>query len=114
VFNFLKSTERLEHDLRQWAVQGWVLTQGESQRHEGEEYVFSLAIKQLAQEVAEKSYSSVQHAKMLRKMEGTISNIGDQFFFLRGIKLVQDLAKRKGWKVMMNGSPASGYQCEIC
>ena|SRR5436309_6741128 len=113
MFNFFKSTENLERELRQWVIDDSVFRLG-IERNEAQEFINDLDIKEVLKKVAETAYYGTQTAKMMRALSGATPSAREQLFFLKGIKLVQDFAKRKGWKVRVNGSPLMGsYQCEI-
>jgi hypothetical protein len=104
MFNFFKSTEALEKSLRQWLVDEEVFRHGDSARRFGEEYVGALDIKRVVEHVLVIACSKMQDEKFLRSVSGPSLSTRESAFFLKGIKLVKDLAKRKGWKVTMNAN----------
>src|SRR3989442_10572022 len=101
MFNFFKSTEALEKSLRQWLVDDWVHGHGESARQFGEEYVRAFDITGVVRNVLGIASSKLQDEKMLRLVSGPTLSTREILFFQKGIKLVEDFLKRRGWKIRM-------------
>jgi hypothetical protein len=111
MFEFLKSTKTLEHNLRDWLVEDIVRRCGESMRAE------AINISQMHERnVLEHAASAVMtwkgNGEFNRVALGKAQPLSEVLHWTKGLRLVNGFSKAKGWQITCSGSPSSGYSCK--
>jgi hypothetical protein len=113
VFDGLKSEKALSREIRDWCYNENLIVMGAEHAYNMRGYVYENSIIEVATDVMERAYSSYTRNKAMGRLTGERGSISENLRYLKGIQLVQKLARKKGWRLIKNGSPAYGYRFEI-
>ena len=113
MFSFLKSTDALATELREWSLEETTRRCDEETRATYRQMIWGDDLKTVAQSVGALCLSRIKNAEMMRQIGGMHIPIFETLRYYNGYKLVESLAKRRGWTVTYHGSMVDGYTCRI-
>ncbi|MDA8990765.1 hypothetical protein N9H45_04490 [Opitutales bacterium] len=112
LFNSFKSTNTLEREVRDWKYDDDCIHLGERKAYNLREITYNSPMIDISQTVMETAFGGYERNKAVRTISGTWDT-KENLRFIKGISLVQKLAKKRKWRIMQEGSAMLGYKIEI-
>jgi hypothetical protein len=99
MWEFLKSAEAIEKELRNWKFEDCMRVMPPSESEEWREYYRTMDIQQLVAEVVGNCVNGLLMGGLMRGLNGSEFDSGH---LLKGQTLAESLAKKKGWTLTIS------------